>query len=216
MDPNKDYYKKYLEMKQIADNMFNCFVCGDPNNESCGRELEEIIGFFDDDKIWNNYLCKSLIKAFDLTPDELLKEATEGKEENAAKFIVKKYRKKLNFDIALFEHIKYMNERFYWDTELEIVKTLIRAKADVNYTDKDKCSSLMNAVSIKSEHLVKFLLDHKADVNFKDARGNTALKLAKNSTDNDNIYKLLLKNKPVNEDLDDKKKNILVPRRIKN
>ena len=64
---------------------------------------------------------------------------------------------------------------------LEIVKLLIKYKADVNWKDGFNTSALMYAAAKGNKDIVIFLLDHGADINANDGHGNTVLSSAKES-----------------------------------
>jgi len=65
------------------------------------------------------------------------------------------------------------------DEGLRIVEILVAAGADVNATDEDGNSALVNAVKNRNAKLVTYLLDANADLRQKDKAGRTAFELAK-------------------------------------
>lgn len=61
------------------------------------------------------------------------------------------------------------------DGDLEMVRALVQAGADVNFADEYGITALMNSVSGGHVELVKYLLDAGADARARDAEGYTAL-----------------------------------------
>lgn len=75
----------------------------------------------------------------------------------------------------------------------DIVKALVKAKANPNIADTNGSTPLHYAIIIRNEEMIKILIEAKADINFEDKRGNSALDYAE-MTKNENIILLLNKN----------------------
>lgn len=67
------------------------------------------------------------------------------------------------------------------NNRLEIVKSLVEHKAQVNQTDNFKATALMAAAGKGNQDIVTFLLANGADVKAKDEDGKDALAAAKES-----------------------------------
>ena len=82
--------------------------------------------------------------------------------------------------------MNYMNDRVwtpaeyqaYEEREHRTIELLIAAGADFNGKDGSE-TPLMSAVQNGHVEAVRVLLEHDANTSFRDARGNTALSLAK-------------------------------------
>jgi ankyrin repeat protein len=59
-----------------------------------------------------------------------------------------------------------------------VVEILLEAGAGIDVADEEGITPLMEAVTVRSENLVRFLLAHGADVTLKDALGHNALWMA--------------------------------------
>ena len=73
---------------------------------------------------------------------------------------------------------------------IEMVKALIKSKADVNWRDGFNCTALMYAAAKGNMELVNLLLENGADVTADDGKGNTALTAATESK-NAELIKLI-------------------------
>jgi hypothetical protein len=63
-------------------------------------------------------------------------------------------------------------------SDLESVKSLLAAKANINAQDKDGMTALMRAVETRYLKLVQFIIDQKPNLNLRNRSGMTALEIA--------------------------------------
>ena len=94
------------------------------------------------------------------------------------------------------EEEKYFKDEFALITaseagDLEAVKALIEAGADVKFQDADGWTALMSASINGHSKVAETLLKAGADVNARDIDGNTALKLAVSSKRLDVIIRII-------------------------
>ena len=82
---------------------------------------------------------------------------------------------------------------FYYDLNLNKVRTLLEYGANVDDQHTSGETTLILESSKGHEDIVKILLEHGADINHKDNRGNTALIIAIEKG-HENIVKILLEN----------------------
>lgn len=73
---------------------------------------------------------------------------------------------------------------------IEIVRSLLKHKADVNWKDGFQTTALMYAAASGSKEMVELLLNSGADIKAKDGMGNTVLSAAKESG-NEEVVKLI-------------------------
>ena len=76
--------------------------------------------------------------------------------------------------------------------DIEKIKSLIAAGADINEKDNNGNAPLHYAVLLANEDVIKLLIDSGADVNLKDDQGHTALWWAKEQ-ENTELTELLIK-----------------------
>jgi ankyrin repeat protein len=102
----------------------------------------------------------------------------------------------------LIEHVKDIDSKSGYGTplmaatvkkNLELVKLLLKHKANPNSVDQNGSTALHFSVIFSYDEIVKLLVDANAKVNLKDNRGKTALDYAK-VTQNETITKILNNN----------------------
>ena len=108
-----------------------------------------------------------------------------------------------NNDVAIFlaSHVKDIDGTSDYGTPLmaavyknrpEIVKHLLKLKADANFADANGTTPLHYAIILRSEQIIELLMEANADATFKDNRGNNAQDYA-SMTKNETIIKLVNK-----------------------
>ncbi len=120
---------------------------------------------------------------------------------------------KINQDIKIKEVVNAINGGTYAIIEAaflnqeRVVNDLVkRYKADINVQDEKGYTALMLAAYCECEKMVKLLLKLKADINIQNKEGLSAIFVA----GNEKIFKLLLKERNLNINLQDNKGNSLL------
>ena len=77
--------------------------------------------------------------------------------------------------------------------DLDLVALLVERGADVNLSNKNGCTPLMDAAELGKNDILEYLLNNGADINAKKINGISALDLARNTENSDAIEMLMSK-----------------------